>query len=51
VVSVGRTSMRIAIEAWRRPTSGEMSKVTEANFTFVAIGDDMRPRPVGPADE
>jgi acyl-CoA thioesterase YciA len=47
IVHVGRTSMRIAIEAWRRPRHSEVSeRVTEAVFTFVAIDDLKRPRPV-----
>lgn len=49
IVGVGRTSMRIAVEAWRRPRDGvEFCKVTEAAFTFVALGADRRPRPVPP---
>ena len=44
---VGRTSMRIGIEAWaRRFTTRRREKVTEATFTFVAIDDDGRPRAV-----
>lgn len=44
---VGRTSIVIAIEAWRRPRSfDEEIKVTEAKFTFVAIDDNGQPRPV-----
>tara|TARA_X000000950_G_scaffold227629_1_gene274825 strand:+ start:688 stop:1038 length:351 start_codon:yes stop_codon:yes gene_type:complete len=36
--SVGRTSMRIQVEAWRRARDGdETEKVTEALFTFVAL--------------
>jgi acyl-CoA thioesterase YciA len=47
IVRVGRTSMAIAIEAWRRPRHDDaMTKVTEAKFTFVAIDDEGRPRPV-----
>jgi acyl-CoA thioesterase YciA len=42
---VGRTSMAIAVEAWRRErTSEEDVKVTEAVFTFVAIDDAGKPR-------
>lgn len=45
VVSVGRTSLRIAVEAWRRVRAGdETNQVTRAVFTFVAIGPDGRPR-------
>ena len=44
---VGRTSMTIAVEAWRRDRHSEDEiKVTEAKFTFVAIDEDRRPRPV-----
>ncbi len=47
VERVGRTSMRIHIEAWaRRFTTSVREKVTDATFTFVAIDDDGRPRPV-----
>ena len=44
---VGRTSMTIAIEAWRRPRHEEhAAKVTQAKFTFVAIDETGAPRPV-----
>ena len=47
VISSGRTSMRIRIEAWRRKREEDlMVKVTEATFTFVAIDEDRRPRPL-----
>lgn len=46
VLGVGRTSIRIFIEAWRRSRDGSMAKVTSATFIYVAIGDDGRPRPV-----
>ncbi len=47
IVKVGRTSMTIAVEAWRRGRHGEeMEKVTEASFVFVAIDADGKPRPV-----
>lgn len=50
VASVGRTSMRIKIEAWRRARDSEEAKqVTEAMFTFVAIYAEGRPRLVAPA--
>jgi acyl-CoA thioesterase YciA len=50
VVSVGRTSMRIEVEAWRRERSEEeMCLVTEGVFTFVAIDENRKPRPVPPA--
>lgn len=47
---VGRTSMTIAIEAWRRHRhEEERVKVTEAVFTFVAIDAAGQPRPIDPA--
>ncbi|WP_447723919.1 acyl-CoA thioesterase [Sphingomonas koreensis] len=47
LVKVGRTSMKIDVEAWRRGRHGEERElVTQANFTFVAVGDDRKPRPV-----
>ena len=52
LVSVGRTSMRVAVQAWRRSGRGSGSqKVTEATFTFVALDDTGRPRPVPPMQE
>ncbi len=42
---VGRTSMTIAVEAWRRHRAElEEVKVTEAVFTFVAIDEAGKPR-------
>ena len=44
---VGRTSMTITVEAWRRERHLEESiKVTEAKFTFVAVDDQGKPRAV-----
>src|SRR5579872_6352146 len=44
---VGRTSMRIHIEAWaQRFRTHIREKVTDAVFTFVAVDDDGRPRPI-----
>ncbi len=49
VESVGRTSMKIHIEAWaRRFRTNLREKVTDATFTFIAIDDNGRPRPVPP---
>ncbi|MFG1379378.1 acyl-CoA thioesterase [Xanthobacter autotrophicus] len=51
VVKMGRTSMRIEVEAWRRARASEQTtQVTEAVFTFVAIDEEGRPRPI-PAEE
>jgi len=47
VVRVGRSSIAVKIEAWvRRGLSEERIKVTEGLFTYVAIGDNRRPRAV-----
>jgi acyl-CoA thioesterase YciA len=47
VTKVGRTSMKIEVEAWRRKRDGEaVMKVTEAMFTFVAIDEKHQPRPI-----
>jgi acyl-CoA thioesterase YciA len=47
IVRVGRSSIVIDVEAWRRARHGEeMQKVTQAQFTFVAIDEERRPRPV-----
>jgi acyl-CoA thioesterase YciA len=44
---IGRTSMKIAIEAWaQRFQTNLMEKVTDATFTFVAIDDAGKPRPI-----
>jgi acyl-CoA thioesterase YciA len=49
IVAVGRSSLKIQVEVWRREReSEETMKVTQALFTFVAIGPDRRPRPVPP---
>lgn len=47
VEGIGRTSMKIHIEAWaRRFLTATREKVTDATFTFVAVDDDGRPRPI-----
>ena len=52
VEHVGRTSMRVHIEAWaRRFCSDRRDKVTDATFTFVAVDDAGRPRPVPQLDQ
>jgi acyl-CoA thioesterase YciA len=53
VEKVGRTSMTIAVQAWRRRRDDdEMAKVTEAKFTFVALDQNGRPRPLpGPHNQ
>ena len=47
IVKIGRTSLTVAVEAWRRHRHEEVEvKVTEATFTFVAVDQNNRPRPV-----
>ena len=46
ILRVGRSSLNIRVEAWRRSRDGdERFKVTQATFTFVAIDENGRPRP------
>ena len=50
VEKVGRTSMTIRIEVVARRDGGEQEiRVTEGLFTFVAIDEQARPRPVDAA--
>jgi acyl-CoA thioesterase YciA len=52
LVKVGTTSVTLSVEVWvLRQGQGERSKVTDAEFTFVAIDETGRPRPVGSAPE
>ena len=47
LVKVGRTSMTIHVEAWSRDRHrDDFRKVTQGSFTFVAIDENRRPRPV-----
>jgi acyl-CoA thioesterase YciA len=47
LISVGRTSMKLKVDSYRRPREGEeKTRVTEAILTFVAIDESGRPRPV-----
>ncbi|MCJ2061981.1 acyl-CoA thioesterase [Methylobacterium sp. J-088] len=49
LVQVGRSSLCIQAEVWRRERASEATmKVTEATITFVTVGADRRPRPVPP---
>jgi acyl-CoA thioesterase YciA len=46
---VGRSSMKIEVEAWARRFRTQLrEQVTEATFIFVAIDDDGRPRTIEP---
>ena len=47
VLKSGRTSVRVHVEAWKRSRNAahaEAVRVTEGVFTYVAIGDDKKPR-------
>ena len=46
LASVGRTSMKIAVEAWQRAlaTGGSHDAYTKATFTFVAVDQSGKPR-------
>ena len=48
VVRVGCTSITVDVEVYaqRRPDRTECVKVTEATLTYVAVGENRRPRPV-----
>ena len=47
VRSVGRTSMKVHVQAWARRARGDVEEmVTEGTFTYVAIDENRRPRPV-----
>ena len=47
IENVGRTSIKIHIEAWaQRVQTYARDKVTDATFTFVHVGEDGRPRAV-----
>jgi acyl-CoA thioesterase YciA len=47
LIGEGRSSVKIRVEAWRRDRAAEHTqKVTEAVFTFVAIGEDGKSRPL-----
>jgi acyl-CoA thioesterase YciA len=47
IVKVGTTSMQVRVEAWvKRPKNGDIHRVTEGLFTFVAIDENRKPRPL-----
>lgn len=49
ILRVGRTSIAVKVEAWvRRFNSDEVIKVTEGVYTYVAIDENRKPRPVPP---
>jgi acyl-CoA thioesterase YciA len=49
VMRIGRTSITLDVEVWvLRHGCGQRIKVTQAEFTFVAVGEDGRPTQVMP---
>lgn len=52
IAKVGTTSITVEVEVYaqRDPAKPVCVKVTEATLTYVAVGDDRRPRAVPPED-
>lgn len=52
IVKVGTTSVTVDVEVYvqRNPSNPQCVKVTEATLTYVAVGDDRRPRPLPPEE-
>ena len=50
IVKVGTTSITVDVEVYvqRDPVNPTCVKVTEATLTYVAVGEDRRPRPLPP---
>lgn len=49
VIATGRTSIRVHVEAWKRSRyepEGASVRVTQGVFTYVAIDEDRKPRPI-----
>jgi acyl-CoA thioesterase YciA len=52
ILKVGNTSITVDVQVYaqRNPANPICVKVTEAVLTYVAIGDDRKPRPVPPEE-
>ncbi|MBO1360688.1 acyl-CoA thioesterase [Acetobacter sacchari] len=51
IVQTGRSSMVIHVETWRRArNTKDRRKVTQGKFTFVALDENRKPRPLPPED-
>ena len=51
VIRTGRTSIGVRVEAWKRGRGqDQMVRVTEGVFTYVAIDEDRKPRPLPDRD-
>ena len=47
-IDVGRSSITTRVEVWTSvPGEADSTKITEADFVFVAIDDNRRTRPIG----
>lgn len=46
IVQIGRTSIAVHLEVYAERDGVESIKVTEGTFTFVALDDNHRPRPI-----
>ncbi len=53
IVKIGTTSITVDVEVYvqRDPENPTCHKVTEATLTYVAVGEDRKPRPVPPANQ
>ena len=53
VLKTGRNSIRVHVEAWKRPRNhahAESMRVTEGVFTYVAIDEERKPRALPAVD-
>lgn len=52
IVKIGTTSITVDVEVYvqRDPENPTCHKVTEAQLTYVAVGEDRKPRPVPPGN-
>lgn len=50
IVKIGNTSITVTVEVYaeRHRLQAEIVKVTDATLTYVAVGEDRRPRPLPP---
>lgn len=53
IVKTGTTSVTVDVEVFvqRNPSNPTCLKVTEATLTYVAVGEDRRPRPLPPEQD
>jgi acyl-CoA thioesterase YciA len=52
VAKIGRSSIALTVEVWvLRQGQGDRVKVTDAYFTFVAVNEKGRPRPIARAND